>query len=126
MLQTVSSKAISFTDTKITTKHISIGIVILKLLLVGIVLVRYLPQASAGDLSFDSTFFWFVLAGFIAQIVDGALGMAYGVTSNAVFLAYGLSPRLTSAAVHPAEVVTTGVSGLSHIKFGNFDKALFF
>lgn len=126
MLQTVSSKAISFTDTRITTKHISIGIVILKLLLVGIVLVKYLPQASAGDLSFDSTFFWFVLAGFIAQIVDGALGMAYGITSNAVLLGYGLPPKLTSAAVHTAEVFTTGVSGLSHIKFGNFDKALFF
>src|SRR5690606_10314647 len=73
----------------------------------------------------DSTFFWFLLAGFLAQIVDGALGMAYGVTSNSVLLSFGLSPKLASAAVHTAEVFTTGVSGLSHIKFGNFNKGLF-
>lgn len=57
--------------------------------------------------------------------MDGALGMAYGVTSNSVLMGFGLSPRLASAAVHTAEVFTTGVSGLSHIKFGNFNKALF-
>src|SRR5690606_33949945 len=75
---------------------------------------------------FDETFFWFMLAGFVAQMVDGALGMAYGATSSAVLLSYGLSPRLASAAVHTAEIFTTGVSGLSHIRFGNFNKVLFF
>ncbi|RQP07897.1 MAG: sulfite exporter TauE/SafE family protein, partial [Parapedobacter sp.] len=98
----------------------------MKLFLVGIVLVKFLPVTSLSDLHVDATFFWFILAGFIAQIVDGALGMAYGVTSSAVLLGYGLPPRLASAAVHSAEVFTTGVSGLSHIKFGNFDKSLFF
>jgi uncharacterized membrane protein YfcA len=111
---------------KIKAKHISLVIVGLKILLISIVLVKYLPQASAEDLRFDRTFFWFLLAGFLAQIVDGALGMAYGVTSNTVLLGFGLSPKLASAAVHTAEVFTTGVSGLSHIKFGNFNKALFF
>lgn len=110
---------------KIKLKHISILIVSLKILLISVVLVKYLPNASAEDLKFDQTFFWFLLAGFLAQIVDGALGMAYGVTSNSVLLGFGLSPRLASAAVHTAEVFTTGVSGLSHIKFGNFNKALF-
>ena len=61
----------------------------------------------------------------MALIVDGALGLAYGGTSTSVLLGFGLSPRLASAAVHTAEVFTTGVSGLSHIKFGNFNKALF-
>lgn len=110
---------------KIKLRHISIVIVALKLLLISVVLVKYLPEASAEDLKFDQTFFWFLLAGFLAQIVDGALGMAYGVTSNSVLLSFGLSPRLASAAVHTAEVFTTGVSGLSHIKFGNFNKSLF-
>ena len=110
---------------KIKLKHISIVIVVLKLLLISVVLIKYLPEASVEDLTFNSTFFWFLLAGFLAQIVDGALGMAYGVTSNSVLLGFGLSPRLASAAVHTAEVFTTGVSGLSHIKFGNFSKALF-
>lgn len=110
---------------KIKLRHITVVIVALKLLLISVVLFKYLPEASAEDLKFDQTFFWFLLAGFLAQIVDGALGMAYGVTSNSVLLGFGLSPRLASAAVHTAEVFTTGVSGLSHIKFGNFNKALF-
>ncbi|MBK0370235.1 sulfite exporter TauE/SafE family protein [Flavobacterium agrisoli] len=110
---------------KIRLRHISIVIVALKLLLISVVIIKYLPEATAEDLTFDQTFFWFLLAGFLAQIVDGALGMAYGVTSNSVLLSFGLSPKLASAAVHTAEVFTTGVSGLSHIKFGNFNKALF-
>ncbi len=110
---------------KIKLKHISFVIVALKVLLISIVLIKYLPEASAEDLTFDQTFFWFLLAGFLAQIVDGALGMAYGVTSNSILLGFGLSPKLASAAVHTAEVFTTGVSGLSHIRFGNFNKLLF-
>jgi uncharacterized membrane protein YfcA len=111
---------------KIKLRHITIVIVTLKILLISIVVIKYLPEASKEDLLFDQTFFWFLLAGFLAQIVDGALGMAYGVTSNTVLLSFGLSPKLASAAVHTAEVFTTGVSGLSHIRFGNFNKALFF
>jgi len=105
--------------------HISILIVVLKLSLIAVVLIKYLPEATAQDLTFSDTFFWFLLAGFVAQIVDGALGMAYGVTSNSILLSFGLSPKLASTAVHTAEVFTTGVSGLSHIWFGNFDKKLF-
>ena len=126
MIQSLRAKVVNFTANRITAKHISIGMVFLKLVLVAIVLVKYLPTASVSDWHVDSTFFWFVLAGFLAQIVDGALGMAYGATSSAVLLGYGLSPKLASAAVHSAEVFTTGVSGLSHIKLGNFDKPLFF
>lgn len=123
------TKATSYSKSqinKIQTRHISWGILLLKLLLIAIVVIMYLPEASTADLTLDETFFWFLLAGFIAQIVDGALGMAYGVTSSSVLLSYGLSPKLASAAVHTAEVFTTGVSGLSHIKFGNFDRKLFF
>lgn len=111
---------------KIKSRHISVVIVLLKIVLISIVIIKYLPAATVEDLKFDQTFFWFLLAGFLAQIVDGALGMAYGVTSNTVLLSFGLSPKLASAAVHTAEVFTTGVSGLSHIRFGNFNKALFF
>ncbi len=69
--------------------------------------------------------FWaFVAIGLAAQLVDGALGMAYGVTSSSLLLALGLPPALASASVHAAEVATTGVSGLSHRYFGNVDKAL--
>ncbi len=110
---------------RIKTIHVSIAIITLKISLIILIISVYLPQASESDLLFDSTFFWFLLAGFLAQMVDGALGMAYGVTSNSVLLGFGLSPRLASAAVHTAEVFTTGVSGLSHIRVGNFDLKLF-
>jgi uncharacterized membrane protein YfcA len=60
-------------------------------------------------------------AGLVAQLVDGALGMAYGATSSTLVLAIGLSPATASASVHLAEVGTTLVSGASHWRFGNVD-----
>jgi uncharacterized membrane protein YfcA len=65
--------------------------------------------------------FLYILVGFIAQMIDGALGMAYGVSSNTFLLSIGVPPAAASASVHMAEVVTTGVSGLSHWKLGNID-----
>jgi len=67
----------------------------------------------------------FVIVGFIAQIIDGALGMAYGVSSNSFLLSIGIPPAAASASVHTAEVFTTFVSGVSHLKFGNVEKKLF-
>lgn len=69
--------------------------------------------------------FWtFVAIGLAAQLVDGALGMAYGLVSSSILLAMGLPPAAVSASVHAAEVVTTGVSGASHHVFGNVDRKL--
>jgi uncharacterized protein len=59
--------------------------------------------------------------GLIAQLVDGALGMAYGVTSTSLVLAVGLNPAVASASVHMAELGTTLASGASHWRFGNVD-----
>jgi uncharacterized protein len=62
------------------------------------------------------------ILGFIAQLVDGSLGMAYGVTSTTLLLAIaGLTPALASTVVHISEVGTTAASGLSHWRFGNVD-----
>lgn len=61
------------------------------------------------------------LVGFGAQLVDGSLGMAYGVTSTTLLLAVGTSPAAASATVHVAEIGTTLISGFSHAKFGNVD-----
>ena len=63
----------------------------------------------------------FVLVGFVAQMIDGALGMAYGVSSNTFLLSLGIPPAAASASVHMAEVVTTGISGFSHWRLGNVD-----
>jgi uncharacterized protein len=62
-----------------------------------------------------------VIVGFFAQLVDGALGMAYGATSASLVLAAGLAPAAASASVHLAELGTTAVSGFSHWRFGNID-----
>jgi len=61
------------------------------------------------------------LVGLAAQLVDGSLGMAYGVTSATLLLAIGISPALASTSVHLAEVGTTLASGVSHWRFGNVD-----
>jgi uncharacterized protein len=63
----------------------------------------------------------YILVGFVAQMIDGALGMAYGVSSNTFLLSLGIPPAAASASVHMAEVVTTGISGFSHWKLGNVD-----
>lgn len=59
--------------------------------------------------------------GLIAQLIDGSLGMAYGVTSSTLLLAAGIAPAAASAAVHFSEIGTTLVSGFSHHKLGNVD-----
>lgn len=61
----------------------------------------------------------FIAVGFLAQIVDGAIGMAYGVTGTSVLLGMGVSPAVASASIHAAEVFTTGMSGFWHWRFRN-------
>lgn len=61
----------------------------------------------------------FIVVGFLAQLIDGILGMAYGLSATTFLLAAGIPPAVASASVHAAEVITTGVSGLSHWNSGN-------
>jgi uncharacterized membrane protein YfcA len=74
-------------------------------------------------LSADLAFF--VALGFAAQLIDGALGMAYGLIATSVLLASGAPPAIASASIHAAEVVTTGLAGGSHIWHRNIDWKLF-
>lgn len=67
----------------------------------------------------------FILAGFIAQMIDGALGMAYGVSASTFLLSFGVPPAAASASIHTSEIFTSGVSGLMHLKFQNVNKKLF-
>lgn len=69
----------------------------------------------------DQEILIFIFVGFAAQMIDGALGMAYGVSSNTFLLSLGIPPAAASASVHMAEVVTTGISGFSHWRLGNVD-----
>ncbi len=72
-----------------------------------------------------SEFLTFAAVGVFAQLVDGALGMAYGVVSAAMLLGLGLPPAVASASVHYAETFTCGASGLSHLAAGNVRRRLF-
>ena len=67
----------------------------------------------------------FALIGFTAQLIDGALGMAFGVISSTILISIGVPPAAASASVHTAETFTTGVSGISHIAHRNVDWWLF-
>jgi uncharacterized protein len=68
---------------------------------------------------------WLIAIGFIAQMIDGCIGMGYGICSSTILATLGVPPTVTSATVHAAEFVTAGVSGLSHAWFRNIDRRIF-
>ncbi|MEQ9447407.1 MAG: sulfite exporter TauE/SafE family protein [Rhodospirillaceae bacterium] len=67
----------------------------------------------------------FIVVGFAAQVIDGAVGMAYGMTATSVLLSFGVTPAVASSTVHAAEVFTTGASGYAHWRLGNVNKDVF-
>ncbi|MBD0289140.1 MAG: sulfite exporter TauE/SafE family protein [Flavisolibacter sp.] len=81
--------------------------------------VKGLPQ------HIDNKFYWMIAAGFLAQLVDGALGMGYGVTCTTILLSLGVNLPAISGSIHTAEMFSSGASGYSHYKFGNVNKKLF-
>jgi uncharacterized membrane protein YfcA len=86
----------------------------------------YASGLSLIEETLSDKMFWSAVAvGFLAQAIDGALGMAYGITSTTFLLSAGATPAMASASVHIAEIFTTGVSGVSHAKLGNVNKKLF-
>ncbi len=101
------------------------------LMLVGYFIFSYIPlkqlttDAISAYHSLDKNFPLMLLAGFLAQMVDGALGMGYGVTSATILLSVGVSPAAISGSIHTAEMFASGASGYSHYKFGNVNKKLF-
>ncbi|MBX9785609.1 MAG: TSUP family transporter [Chitinophagaceae bacterium] len=100
-------------------------------MLIGHFIFSYIPfQQIADDTvawykTLDKNFHWYIVAGFLAQLVDGSLGMGYGVTSASVLMSTGISPAAISGSIHTSEVFSTAVSGYSHYKFGNVNKKLF-
>lgn len=98
---------------------------------VGYFILSNLPLASLwstvreGITGLDSKFYWMIGAGFLAQLVDGALGMGYGVVSTTVLMSLGINLSAISGSIHTAEMFSSGASGYSHYKFGNVNKKLF-
>jgi uncharacterized membrane protein YfcA len=106
-------------------------VLVFLLMVVGHLIISYLPLPSLEEIwtgarpYFNYQFFFFILAGFLAQMVDGTLGMGYGVTSATCLMTFGISPVSVSAAIHTSEIFTTATSGYSHYKFGNVNKKMF-
>ncbi|HBM17302.1 MAG TPA: ABC transporter permease [Lentisphaeria bacterium] len=97
------------------------------LLTISIITHHLVPNYS---LAFVNRINWetllvYMTVGFLAQLIDGSLGMAYGVSSTSFLMSTGVSPVLASASVHIAEIFTTASSGFFHWRFGNIDKSLF-
>jgi hypothetical protein len=107
---------------------------VLLFIIAGLVLVMlfifYMPITGNQVVAFlneniTTEFLLYVLGGFLAQMVDGALGMAYGLTSTTFLLTMGVPPAAASASVHMSEIFTSGASGLMHLKLKNVNKKLF-
>lgn len=97
----------------------------MKLSLISFIIFQFMNNPGELTLELDWEFAKYIIIGFIAQMIDGTLGMAYGVSCSTLLLSFGVSPKVATASVHTAEVFTTGVSGLSHLRLGNIDKKLF-
>jgi uncharacterized membrane protein YfcA len=100
-------------------------------MLLGHFIFSYIPLQLVADktVSFyqtlDKGFLLMILAGFLAQMVDGATSMGYGVTSAIVLMSANISPAAISGSIHTAEIFASGASGYSHYKFGNVNKKMF-
>jgi siroheme synthase-like protein len=98
---------------------------------VGYFIITYIPFhdilgfVKTIPAQFDSIFYWMIFAGFLAQLVDGALGMGYGVTCTTILLSLGVNLPAISGSIHTAEMFSSGASGYSHYRFGNVNKKLF-
>lgn len=116
------SKVISYRKTIIA---VAAGAVILLVIACFFYYDVILAQGGRAINSIGPEFFIFMLGGFIAQMIDGSLGMAYGVSASTFLMSFGVPPAAASASIHTAEIFTSGFSGLSHLKFGNVNKKLF-
>ncbi|HET9826471.1 MAG TPA: TSUP family transporter [Chitinophagaceae bacterium] len=101
-------------------------------MIIGHTILSYIPFGkmiatvrTVPEFVNTKTFLMMLLTGFMAQMVDGSLGMGYGTISTTFLLAIGVNPAIVSSRVHSARVFSSGVSGYSHHRFGNINKKLF-
>ncbi len=101
-------------------------------MILGHAILSYIPLETIKDNTREvmsiidkKAFLMMLLCGFLAQMADGSLGMGYGTISTTFLLANGVNPAIVSSRVHSARVFSSGASGYSHHRFGNFNKKLF-
>ncbi|MFN0293831.1 TSUP family transporter [Pedobacter helvus] len=95
------------------------------ILAVGVTLWETEPEFQSFLTHIDPLFYWFLGAGFVFAMIDGAIGMSYGVTSASFSLSMGLPPASASMAIHISEVLSNGIAGWMHYKMGNVNWKLF-
>jgi uncharacterized protein len=125
--QKEKAEVLTANDNRSQPRHLWIGLGVLASIIMVVSVFFGWDKISTYDWKsfIGPEFFLFVLGGFIAQMIDGSLGMAYGVSASTFLLSFGISPAASSASVHTAEIFTSGVSGLTHLKFQNVNKKLF-
>ncbi len=85
----------------------------------------YYPGFKGFISGLPPMFYYFLLAGFVFAMIDGAIGMSYGVTSTSFSLSMGIPPASASTAVHLSEILSCGIAGYMHKRMGNINKKLF-
>ncbi|MHA4896138.1 TSUP family transporter [Pedobacter sp. PWIIR3] len=83
------------------------------------------PEFQVYVSNINPLFYWFLLGGFVFSMIDGAIGMSYGVTSTSFSLAMGVPPASASMGVHLSEILSNGIAGWMHYRFGNVNWKLF-
>ncbi len=107
------------------------SVAVIAIMLIGHLILTYVPLQSLGNAivdNLDSDLALFILGGFIAQMIDGALGMAYGVSVTTFLLSLGfpaITPAVASASMHASEIFTTGSSSLVYMRYKNINIKLF-
>jgi uncharacterized protein len=117
-----------------TKKALLFSVLVLMSMLLGHILLSYVPFANVQELAhdiwvhLDANFGWFLLIGFVAQMIDGALGMAYGVSVTTGLMSLGIpfvTPAIASASMHASEIFTTGSSSLVYMRHKNVNQKMF-
>lgn len=90
-----------------------------------VLLYNYVPHFRSQFESLTPTFYYFLFAGFVFSLIDGAIGMSYGVTSTTFSLSMGIPPASASTAVHLSEILSNGIAGVMHYRMGNVNTKLF-
>ena len=107
------------------------SLAVILIMVIGHLILTYVPFNDISSFvsitlqSLDSNLWIYLLVGFIAQMIDGALGMAYGVSVTTFLLSIGISPAIASASMHASEIFTTGSSSLVYMRYKNVNMKLF-
>lgn len=128
---TISNGVENYTGEKRWRRIATYSVFAFFFMLLGYFVLSYIPfndlQNSFVNMTrnLDKHFYLMIFAGFVAQLIDGALGMGYGVTCTTFLLSIGINLPAISGSIHTAEMFSSAASGYSHYKFGNVNKKLF-